>query len=124
MGAQMGEVDVIFASPGDKTRHETNGARPAAGSPLRIAGRPVPAFGDMTGRSAAMREVFALLERAAARDGTVMLTGETGTGEEVAARSIPAQDARCHKPFVVIDCSAIPPRLIQSELFGHLRGSV
>lgn len=119
----MSEVDIIFASPGDRTRHEMDGSRPAAGSPVRIAGRPVPSYGNMTGRSAAMREVFALLERAAASDVTVMLAGETGTGKEVAARSIHAQSARRDKPFVVVDCGAIPPHLIESELFGHLRGS-
>jgi len=120
----MAEVDIFFANPGDRTRNNMDGSKMAAGAaPVRIAGRPAPAFGNMTGRSTAMREVFALLERAAASDVTVMLTGETGTGKEVAARSIHDQSARRDKPFVVVDCGAIPPHLIESELFGHLRGS-
>ncbi|HUQ03160.1 MAG TPA: sigma 54-interacting transcriptional regulator [Kofleriaceae bacterium] len=80
-------------------------------------------FGVMVGRSTAMRAVFALLERAAASDATVLLTGETGTGKEAAAESIHAASPRRDGPFIVIDCGAIPPNLLEAELFGHEKGA-
>ncbi len=80
-------------------------------------------FGSLVGRSVAMRMVFALLERVAASDVTVLLEGETGTGKGAAAESIHRAGARASAPFVVVDCSAIPPNLLESELFGHERGS-
>jgi DNA-binding NtrC family response regulator len=80
-------------------------------------------FGVMVGRSVPMRAVFAVLERAAAGDATVLLGGETGTGKEAASESIHRESARAEKPFLVVDCGAIPPNLLESELFGHKRGS-
>jgi transcriptional regulator with PAS, ATPase and Fis domain len=80
-------------------------------------------FGEMVGTSAAMRSVFAVLERAAETDTTLLLEGETGTGKEAAARSVHAQSARRDGPFVVVDCGAIPGELLESELFGHVRGA-
>jgi two-component system, NtrC family, response regulator GlrR len=80
-------------------------------------------FDAMVGRSVAMRRVFALLERAAASDATVLLEGETGTGKEVAAESIHRMSARREGPFVVVDCASIPPDLLQTELFGHEKGA-
>ena len=80
-------------------------------------------FGAMTGGSVAMRRAFATLERAAASDATVLLEGETGTGKEVAAESIHAEGARRDGPFIIVDCGAIPPDLLESELFGHEKGS-
>jgi len=80
-------------------------------------------FGGLVGRSLAMRTVFARLERAAASDSTVLLEGETGTGKEAAAEAIHAASARRGKPFVVVDCGAIPLELMESELFGHERGA-
>src|SRR5690348_4106316 len=92
--------------------------------PLRLAPstREEPnAFGTMVGRSEAMRRVFAALEKAAATDATVLLLGETGTGKEAAAESIHLESARREAPFVVVDCAAVPPSLLESELFGHER---
>ncbi len=80
-------------------------------------------LGRMVGRSRPMRAVFAILERAARGDATVLLQGETGTGKEVAARAIHAESARRGGPFVVVDCGAIPGPLLESELFGHERGA-
>jgi two-component system response regulator GlrR len=80
-------------------------------------------FGEMVGCSAIMRTTFALLQRAAASDSTVLLQGETGTGKEVAAHGIHDASARGGKAFVVVDCAAIPAELMESELFGHERGS-
>jgi DNA-binding NtrC family response regulator len=80
-------------------------------------------FGAMVGRSVAMRRVFALLEKAAASDATILLSGETGTGKDIAAESIHLESARRDGPFVVIDCGAIPADLLESELFGHEKGA-
>jgi transcriptional regulator of acetoin/glycerol metabolism len=80
-------------------------------------------FGRLVGHSPAIRAVFALLERAAASDATVLLEGETGTGKEAAAESIHSESAREGGPFIVIDCGAVPPDLLESELFGHERGA-
>ncbi len=80
-------------------------------------------FGQLVGRSAQMRHVFALLERAAQSKATLLLEGETGTGKEAAAESVHQAGARRDKPFVVVDCSALPPHLLESELFGHEKGA-
>jgi DNA-binding NtrC family response regulator len=80
-------------------------------------------FGRLHGDSAAMRRLFTILERFAPTDGTVLLEGETGTGKELAAESIHEQSPRARGPFVVVDCGAISPSLIESELFGHVRGA-
>ncbi len=80
-------------------------------------------FGKMVGRSAVTRQLFELLQRAAASDATVLIEGETGTGKEATAEAIHSQGDRCNGPFVVIDCGAIPPQLLESELFGHERGA-
>lgn len=80
-------------------------------------------FGGLIGSSLPMREVFAILERVAPTDVTVLLQGETGTGKELAARAVHDQSRRAGKPFVVFDCGAVPPNLIESELFGHEKGA-
>jgi DNA-binding NtrC family response regulator len=80
-------------------------------------------FGRMVGGSAAMRAAFAVLERAAASDATVLLDGETGTGKELAAESLHLESRRKDGPFRVVDCGAIPPDLLESELFGHEKGA-
>jgi DNA-binding NtrC family response regulator len=80
-------------------------------------------FGALAGASSVMRAVFAQLERAAPSDITVLLEGETGTGKEEAAAGLHDASARREKPFLVIDCSALPQTLLESELFGHERGS-
>jgi DNA-binding NtrC family response regulator len=80
-------------------------------------------FGSLVGTSAAMRACFALLERAAARDVTVLLEGETGTGKSQAAQAVHNASARRDKPFIVVDCGAIPSNLLESELFGHEKGA-
>jgi two-component system response regulator GlrR len=80
-------------------------------------------FGGLVGRSLAMRRLFALLERCAQSDVTVLIHGETGTGKEGAAEAIHGASRRASAPFVVVDCAAIPPALLESELFGHEKGS-
>jgi len=80
-------------------------------------------FGSAVAHSEAMRHVFRVLEVAAAKDVTVLLEGESGTGKEVLASAIHEESARRDGPFVVVDCGAIAPTLIESELFGHERGA-
>ena len=80
-------------------------------------------FGRLLGQSVAMREAFAVLERAAPTDATVLVEGETGTGKELAAEAIHMHSPRAEGPFVAIDCGAIAPNLMESELFGHVRGA-
>jgi transcriptional regulator with GAF, ATPase, and Fis domain len=84
---------------------------------------PKRSFGEVLGESLAMREIFAVLERVAPTDVTVLVEGESGTGKELVARSIHAASARASKPYVVFDCGAVPAELAESELFGHKRGA-
>jgi DNA-binding NtrC family response regulator len=80
-------------------------------------------FGDALGRSPEMRHVFALLAKVAPTDVTILLTGESGTGKEVIAEAIHRESHRAAGPFVVFDCGAVAPSLIESELFGHEAGA-
>jgi DNA-binding NtrC family response regulator len=80
-------------------------------------------FGEAIGHSLAMRALFAKLERAAPTDETILLLGASGTGKEVLARAIHASSLRHQGPFVVVDCGAIAPNLVEAELFGHARGA-
>ncbi|HTL35017.1 MAG TPA: sigma 54-interacting transcriptional regulator, partial [Kofleriaceae bacterium] len=80
-------------------------------------------FGSLVGESARMREIFSELEKIAASDATVLIEGETGTGKEGTAEAIHSASARATKPFIVIDCGAIPATLLESELFGHEAGA-
>jgi two-component system response regulator HydG len=80
-------------------------------------------MGEMIGKSAAMQEVFRRIQLAADSDVTVLITGESGTGKELAARAVHTQSARSKAPFLAINCSAIPESLLESELFGHVKGS-
>jgi DNA-binding NtrC family response regulator len=94
-----------------------------ADEPARVPLSSAARFGSLAGGSPVMRAVYALLERAATSDATVLLTGETGTGKEAAAESLHAASPRRDGPFVVLDCGSIPPTLLESELFGHARGA-
>jgi DNA-binding NtrC family response regulator len=80
-------------------------------------------FGELIGSSMPMREVYGMFERIAPTDVTVLLEGETGTGKELAARAIHQYSRRTGGPFVVFDCGAVAPNLIESELFGHEKGA-
>ena len=81
------------------------------------------AFGKMVGKSAPMQEVFRRLRLAAQSDVTVLLTGESGTGKELAARAIHELSARKSGPLITVNCSAIPETLLESELFGFIKGA-
>jgi DNA-binding NtrC family response regulator len=80
-------------------------------------------FGGIIGFDVRVREIFGILEKIAPTGATVVIEGETGTGKEVVAKSIHAASPRRNKPFMVFDCGAVPDNLIESELFGHEKGS-
>jgi transcriptional regulator with GAF, ATPase, and Fis domain len=80
-------------------------------------------FGAMLGRSVPMRRIFYLAETYSPTDATAMITGETGTGKEILAEEIHRHSNRRDKPFIVIDCAAMAKDLIESELFGHVKGA-
>jgi Nif-specific regulatory protein len=96
--------------------------RPRPGSPGAIPPSP-QAPSPLLGLSQAMAEVRAFIERVAPTESTVLLLGESGTGKEVAARVIHGASTRAAGPFVAVNCAALPPALIESELFGHEKGS-
>ena len=91
-----------------RLKHEVEVARPIHG---------------LLGDSAALREVMALVRRVADTDATILIEGESGTGKELVSRSVHELSSRHAKPLVAINCAALPPALLESELFGHVRGA-
>ena len=75
------------------------------------------------GKSSALQEVFRILAKVAPSDSTVLVTGESGTGKELLVRALHRNSTRADKPFVPINCGAIPRELLESELFGHEKGA-
>jgi transcriptional regulator with PAS, ATPase and Fis domain len=104
----VGETQLVIRAPGG-----------TVDVPLSLDNR----FGDAIGGSLSMRALFARLERAAGSDATVLLLGESGTGKELLAQAVHAASPRRDGPFAHFDCGAVPPALIESELFGHVRGA-
>ena len=80
-------------------------------------------FPEFIGESPLMKKVFQLIRKVAVTDSTVLVTGESGTGKELVARAIHQQSNRAHKPFVPVNCGAIPEQLLESEFFGHKKGA-
>jgi len=104
----VGETSMVFGS-------RENGA---------LRGDHAPStFGRMVGVSEPMLKAFALLEGLAASSITVLIEGETGTGKELAARAVHDRSPRADRPFVIFDCSTVPGQLMESELFGHVKGA-
>lgn len=79
--------------------------------------------GDLIGNTPAMQQIYSIIEQAAPTNATILITGESGTGKELAARAIHKASPRNQKPFISINCAAIPDGLMESEMFGHERGA-
>ena len=94
---------------------------PEATEPVTIEGRS--RFGDLVGTTPEMLSLFATLDRFASTNLAIVITGETGTGKERAARAIHDASARASKPFLAINCAALPDTLLEDELFGHTKGA-
>ena len=90
---------------------------------LRGEVRNAYSFGPIVGESAAIRQVLAEVEQVAASDITVLLLGETGTGKELLARAVHERSSRAARPFVAVNCAALPENLVESEMFGYERGA-
>lgn len=90
---------------------------------LREKAKACEGFGSLIGSSSRMREMFSLLRKVADSPSTVLILGESGTGKELAARAVHDSSQRKGRPFVAVNCGAIPETLIESELFGHAKGA-
>jgi DNA-binding NtrC family response regulator len=99
-----------------------NGSNQVPGDTV-IEKNRIDAFQGIVGESEKMQDIFSLVERIADSDSTILINGETGTGKGLIARAIHRQSYRREQPFVSINCGAIPENLLESELFGHMKGS-
>jgi DNA-binding NtrC family response regulator len=111
------QLEVVFNRLADRRRLESEVETLRA--ELQETGR----LGELVGRSEIMKKIFDVIRRVARSNAPVLVTGASGSGKEVAARTIHRLSRRAGKPFVAFNCSAISPTLIESELFGHERGS-
>ena len=125
-GTRVNGVRVVEAYLGEEATLTFGGAAvrfAVAQEQEEVPLHPEPRFGRLVGDSVAMRTLFAQLDRLARSAATVLVLGESGTGKELIAEAVHEHSARAKKPFVVVDCGAIPPELVESELFGHERGA-
>ena len=117
---RLGAVDYLLKPVAPQQLHEVL---------MRVSGRATDAcgnsarFGRLLGRSEVMKQVFRQIERVAPTSVTVMLTGESGTGKELAAATLHEMSPRRNRPFLAVNCGAISPNLMESELFGHDKGA-
>jgi len=89
--------------------------------PVELKHQPV--FKDIIGESDKLKEIFQVVEKVSESDSTIIITGESGTGKGLIAKAIHQNSSRKNKPFISINCGAIPENLLESELFGHVRGA-
>ncbi|MDD3108213.1 MAG: sigma 54-interacting transcriptional regulator, partial [Alistipes sp.] len=124
-------LESIRAALEDKNQNRATMERSACGtkklatlsSVVATPRRPNPLRDHLIGTSAAMIHVQRLVEKVATSDARVLIIGENGTGKELVARQLHAKSLRCEEAFVEVNCAAIPSELIESELFGHEKGS-
>jgi len=121
--AGVGVREVLLRSNAEIRFGQTRARLDLAGAHATLGSTSSTAFGGLIGASAAMRQVFTLLERAAPTTAPVLITGESGTGKELAARALHENSGRRGRPFEVVDCGGLASTLIESELFGHTRGA-
>ncbi len=126
---ELAQANVELAAARDKL-HEILGRRTEQLSAARRDLKQVRAelrshfgYAGLVGTSAAMRKLYALIERIKDTDVPVLVTGESGTGKEMVARAVHASGPRAKKPFLGVNCGAIPANLLESELFGHVKGA-
>jgi DNA-binding NtrC family response regulator len=125
-GTRVGGIRIREACLEDGVVFELGASRlrfRIAGEPFQLTLAEVEELEGMFGRSVPMRELFAACARVAPSDASVIIQGETGTGKELVARALHQRSPRRSKPLVVLDCGAIPPTLVEAELFGHERGA-
>ncbi|MFQ5597012.1 MAG: sigma-54-dependent transcriptional regulator [Nitrospiria bacterium] len=114
---QIDEVKIIIKNVLERKKlHEEN-------RQLRQELRSKADFTQIIGRSEKMRKVLSLVEKVADNKSNILITGESGTGKELIARAIHYNSARREQPFVTVNCSALPETLLESELFGHMKGA-
>jgi DNA-binding NtrC family response regulator len=114
---KRGEVVVVLERAFERRALEEENRR------LRRAVDQTSSFGELIGASPAMREIFALVRKIAGSRSSVLISGESGTGKEVLARTIHFAGPGKDRPFIPVNCTAIPEGLLESELFGHVRGA-
>jgi two-component system response regulator PilR (NtrC family) len=114
---KMEEIKLVIRRALEEASHR------AQNEPLASLPVAEPALRGIIGRSPRMVELYKLISRVALVDSSILITGESGTGKELVARTIHYNSARAEKPFVAINCGAIPEELLESELFGHVKGS-
>jgi two-component system nitrogen regulation response regulator GlnG len=106
-----------------RAANAANAASVSASASGAAAAAPAPRIPQLLGRAPAMQQVFRAIGRLARSSVNVLITGESGTGKELAARALHEHSPRAHKPFIALNTSAIPAELLESELFGHEKGS-
>ena len=114
---QIDEVQLIIRNALEKRRLSTENML------LKREMASQSSFAQIVGTSAAMQKVFELVRKVADATSNVLICGESGTGKELVARAIHFHSGRCNMPFVTVNCSAMPETLLESELFGHMKGS-